>query len=61
VPIRGLCVIQSRQSARAGNPSDQEQQSDRYVLIDEDTLQLPKNAQTFALEVCGDSGAFEGG
>jgi repressor LexA len=39
----------------AGYPSDQEQQSDRCLSIDEDTLQLPKNARTFALEVCGDS------
>jgi repressor LexA len=39
----------------AGYPSDQEQQSDRCVSIDEDTLQLPKNARTFALEVHGDS------
>jgi repressor LexA len=39
----------------AGYPSDQEQQSDRCVSIDENTLQLPKNARTFALEVRGDS------
>jgi repressor LexA len=39
----------------AGYPSDQEQHSDRCVSIDEDTLQLPKNARTFALEVRGDS------
>jgi repressor LexA len=39
----------------AGYPSDQEEQSDRCVSIDEDTLQLPKNARTFALEVHGDS------
>jgi repressor LexA len=39
----------------AGYPSDQEQQPDRCVSIDEDTLQLPKNARTFALEVGGDS------
>jgi repressor LexA len=39
----------------AGYPSDQEHQSDRCVSIDEDTLQLPKNARTFALEVRGDS------
>jgi repressor LexA len=39
----------------AGYPSDQEQQSDRCVSIDEDTLQLPKNARTFALEVRGES------
>ena len=39
----------------AGYPSDQEQQCDRCVSIDEDTLQLPKIARTFALEVRGDS------
>jgi repressor LexA len=39
----------------AGYPSDQEQQSDRCLSIDEDTLQFPKNARTFALEVRGDS------
>jgi repressor LexA len=39
----------------AGYPSDQEQQSDRCVSIDEDTLQLPRNSRTFALEVRGDS------
>ena len=39
----------------AGYPSDQEQQSDRCVAIEEDMLQLPKNARTFALEVRGDS------
>jgi SOS-response transcriptional repressor LexA len=39
----------------AGYPSDQEQHSDRCVSIDEDTLQLPKNARTFALEVRGNS------
>jgi repressor LexA len=39
----------------AGYPSDQGQQSDRCVSVDEDTLQLPKNARTFALEVRGDS------
>ena len=47
IPILGMIP--------AGNPSDQEQQSDRCVSIDEDTLQLPKNARTFALEVRGDS------
>ena len=39
----------------AGHPSDQEEQPDRCVSIDEDMLQLPKNARTFALEVRGDS------
>jgi repressor LexA len=47
VPVLGMIP--------AGYPSDQEQQSDRCVSIDEDTLQLPKNARTFALEVRGDS------
>jgi repressor LexA len=39
----------------AGYPSDQEQQSDRCLSIDEETLKLPRNARTFALEVRGDS------
>jgi repressor LexA len=39
----------------AGYPSDQEEQSERCISIDEDTLQLPRNARTFALEVRGDS------
>src|ERR1700726_2243508 len=47
VPLLGM--------SRAGNPSEREQQSDRCISIDEDTLQLPKNARTFALEVRGDS------
>lgn len=39
----------------AGYPSDQEQQSDRCISIDEESLKLPKNVRTFALEVRGDS------
>ena len=39
----------------AGYPTDQEQQADRCVSIDADSLQLPKNARTFALQVRGDS------
>jgi SOS-response transcriptional repressor LexA len=47
IPILGIIP--------AGYPSDQEQQSDRCLSIDEETLHLPKNARTFALEVRGDS------
>jgi repressor LexA len=51
----GLVLIPLVGIIPAGYPSDQEQQSDRCASIDEDTLQLPKNARTFALEVRGDS------
>ena len=39
----------------AGHPSDQQQESDRCISIDPDSIQLPKNARTFALQVRGDS------
>lgn len=39
----------------AGFPSDQEQRMDRCISIDADSLQLPQNARTFALQVRGDS------
>jgi repressor LexA len=39
----------------AGYPSGQEQRIDRCIAIDADSLQLPKNARTFALQVRGDS------
>ena len=47
IPILGMIP--------AGYPSDQEQESDRCISINEDTLQLPRNARTFALEGRGDS------
>jgi repressor LexA len=39
----------------AGHPGNQEQQADRCIAIDTDSLRLPMNARTFALEVHGDS------
>jgi repressor LexA len=39
----------------AGIPEGQEQQSDRCIMVDPETIRLPRNARTFALEVRGDS------
>lgn len=39
----------------AGMPTDQEQQADRCITVDPDSIELPRNARTFALEVRGDS------
>lgn len=39
----------------AGIPEGQEQQSDRCITVDPESIQLPRNARTFALEVRGDS------
>lgn len=39
----------------AGLPDGGEQQSERCITVDPDTIQLPRNARTFALEVRGDS------
>ena len=39
----------------AGIPEGQEQQSDRCITVDPDSIRLPRNARTFALEVRGDS------
>lgn len=39
----------------AGIPEGQEQQSDRCITVDPDSIRLPLNARTFALEVRGDS------
>lgn len=39
----------------AGIPDGQEQQAERCITVDPDSIQLPKNARTFALEVRGDS------
>ena len=39
----------------AGIPEDQEQQSDRCITVDPETIQLPRSVRTFALEVRGDS------
>ena len=39
----------------AGIPEGQEQESDRCISIDPETIKLPLNAKTFALQVRGDS------
>lgn len=39
----------------AGFPADQQEEAGRCISIDADSLQLPKNARTFALQVRGDS------
>ncbi len=39
----------------AGIPEGQEQGRERCITVNPDTLQLPKNSRTFALEVRGDS------
>jgi repressor LexA len=39
----------------AGYPEGREQRVDRCLSIDADSLQLPRNARTFALQVRGDS------
>ncbi len=39
----------------AGLPTDAVEQPDRCITVDADTIRLPKNSRTFALEVRGDS------
>lgn len=39
----------------AGIPEGQEQQSDSCITVDPESIRLPRNARTFALEVRGDS------
>lgn len=39
----------------AGIPEGQEQESNRCIMVDPETIRLPRNAKTFALEVRGDS------
>jgi len=39
----------------AGMPAGQDQEADRCITVDPETIRLPKNARTFALQVCGDS------
>jgi repressor LexA len=47
VPIYGMIP--------AGFPEGQVQESDRCIMVDPETIHLPRNAKTFALEVRGDS------
>ena len=39
----------------AGMPADQQQESDRCISIDLDSIRLPRGARVFALKVRGDS------
>ena len=39
----------------AGIPEGQEQEADRCIMVDPETIKIPRNAKTFALEVRGDS------
>jgi repressor LexA len=39
----------------AGIPEGQEQESDRCITVDPETIRLPRGARTFALQVRGDS------
>jgi repressor LexA len=39
----------------AGIPEGQEQDVDRCITVDPETIKIPRNAKTFALEVRGDS------
>lgn len=39
----------------AGIPEGQEQEADRCITVDPETIKIPRNAKTFALEVRGDS------
>jgi len=47
VPVYGMIP--------AGIPEGQEQTSDRCISVDPESIRLPRNAKTFALEVRGDS------
>jgi repressor LexA len=47
VPVYGMIP--------AGIPEGQEQDSERCLSVDPETIRLPRNARTFALEVRGDS------
>lgn len=47
VPVYGMIP--------AGIPEGQEQETDRCITVDPETIRLPRNARTFALEVRGDS------
>ena len=39
----------------AGIPEGQEQEADRCITVDTETIKIPRNAKSFALEVRGDS------
>lgn len=54
-PASSLLRIPIYGSIPAGFPAGQEQENERCLSVDPETIQLPRNARTFALEVRGDS------
>lgn len=55
VPPRRMVDVPLLGAIPAGVPLDQEQQNDRFISVDANTIELPRNARTFALRVRGDS------
>jgi repressor LexA len=55
VASRPMLAIPLLGSIPAGFPVEGEQQSGACIMVDADTLHLPRNARTFALQVRGDS------
>ncbi len=53
--LREVAILPLLGTISAGLPNSDESSSERCVAVDLETLQLPKNARTFALEVHGDS------
>jgi repressor LexA len=54
-PRRPLLDVPLYGMIPAGIPEGQEQESDRCITVDPETIRLQRNARTFALEVRGDS------
>jgi len=54
-PLGPLIRIPVYGAISAGFPEGQEQETDRCITVDPDSIELPRNARTFALEVRGDS------
>jgi len=54
-PLSSLMRIPLLGMIPAGYPSDQEEETDRCIMIDPDTIQIPRTLKTFALQVRGDS------
>lgn len=52
---RGLLEIPLFGMIPAGMPSDQTAETERCISVDPETIRIPRNARTFALEVRGDS------
>jgi len=54
-PLASLLRIPLLGMIPAGYPSDQQEETDRCIMIDPDTIQIPRTLKTFALQVRGDS------